>query len=103
MFLEAATLVVDTARSGDFEKAFERNIHFIRRAPGCRALELRRCIENPGKYLLLIQWDKVEDHTERFRNSPDYREWSTQIGGFFGSGTSVEHYSPQVGEWFTAG
>lgn len=103
MILEAATLIVDTGKAREFETAFEKGLYLIREAPGCRSLELRRCIENPGKYLLLIQWDRLEDHTERFCNSEGYRQWLSVVGEFFLDGTSVEHFSPQIGDWFTPG
>ena len=38
--------------------------------PGFRGLTLSRCLERPGTYLLLVGWDRLEDHTEGFASSP---------------------------------
>ena len=45
----------------------------IAAGPGCRRLSLSRCTERPGTYLLLVEWERLEDHTERFRGSADQR------------------------------
>ena len=34
----------------------------IESAPGCRGAEVRRQVEDPSAYLLLVRWDSVEAH-----------------------------------------
>jgi len=54
--------------------------------------ELRRCIETRDRYLLLVRWEKLEDHTEGFRGSPLFQQWRAVIGPFFERAPAVEHY-----------
>ena len=36
---------------------------------------MRRGIENPDSFILLVQWDSVDDHMKGFRESPAFTEW----------------------------
>ena len=38
-------------------------------APGHNLKDLRRSVENPDRYILLVRWQALEDHTEGFRRS----------------------------------
>src|SRR3954447_3626144 len=40
--------------------------------PGFELLRLDRCLETPTRYLLLVEWSQLEDHTIGFRESPEY-------------------------------
>ncbi len=46
----------------------------------------------PSTYLLLVQWHRLEDHTEGFRGSPDYQQWSRLLHHFYDPFPTVEHY-----------
>ena len=35
--------------------------------------ELKRCLEDSHKYVLLVKWETLEDHTIGFRGSPNIR------------------------------
>ena len=60
--------------------------------PGFRNLSLSRCLERPGGYLLLVEWDRLEDHTEGFRGSPAYADWRALLHSFYDPFPVVEHY-----------
>lgn len=60
--------------------------------PGFRHLRLSRCIERPEQYLLLAEWDSLEDHTVGFRGSPEYQEWRRRLHHFYDPPAVVEHY-----------
>ncbi len=75
MVLEHALLPVRPGREADFEAAFAVARALIAATPGFRRLSLSRCLERPGTYLLLVEWDRVEDHTRGFRGSPAYQRW----------------------------
>lgn len=55
--------------------------------------ELQSCIEDGNKYLLLVQWETLEDHTEGFRGSPEYQEWRKLLHHFYDPFPVVEHYT----------
>jgi len=51
-----------------------------------------RCLERPGRYLLLVRWRSLEDHTEGFRKSAPYLEWKRLLHHFYDPFPTVEHY-----------
>ena len=67
MILEIAMLQVKPGLEADYEQAFKKASAIISSMKGYIHHELQRCIEADGKYLLLVQWDKLEDHTIGFR------------------------------------
>jgi heme-degrading monooxygenase HmoA len=90
--LEHALLDVVPGREDDFERAFEQARPLIAATPGFRRLRLERCVERPAQYLLLVEWDRLEDHTEGFRRSARYDEWRALLHHFYDSFPLVEHY-----------
>jgi len=60
--------------------------------PGCRSLSLSRSIESPSGYLLLVEWEYLDDHTIGFRQSEQYQKWSTLLHHFYEPFPLVEHY-----------
>ena len=60
--------------------------------PGFGRLTLSRCRERPSTYLLLVEWDRLQDHTEGFAGSPQYRQWRRLLHGFYEPFPVVEHY-----------
>ena len=68
MILEIAILDVKPGESEGFEKAFSQAESIIASMRGYLSHELRRCVENRNRYVLLVRWETLEDHTEGFRN-----------------------------------
>ena len=83
MILELAILDVRPAETTEFEVAFKEAKAIISAMPGFDHLQLQRCIEDPNRYVLLVRWDRLEDHTEGFRNSPDYQRWRALLHHFY--------------------
>jgi heme-degrading monooxygenase HmoA len=92
MILEAAMLQVKSGQERDFEAAFKDASRIIASMPGYIAHELHRCIEADGKYLLLVRWERLEDHTIGFRGSPAYQQWKSQLHHFYDPFPTVEHF-----------
>ena len=92
MVLEHALLDVVPGRESAFEESFDRAKAIIASMPGFRSLRLSQCIERPGRYLLLVEWERLEDHTEGFRGSPQYEEWRALLHQFYDPFPTVEHY-----------
>ncbi|MEW8276232.1 MAG: antibiotic biosynthesis monooxygenase family protein [Candidatus Thiodiazotropha taylori] len=96
--LEMANLDVIPDREAEFEVAFVQAVRLIASIPGCQGHVLRRCVENPLRYLMLIGWERLEDHTKGFRNSPEYLEWSVLLHPYYDPFPVVEHYEVVCGE-----
>ncbi|MFE3289263.1 antibiotic biosynthesis monooxygenase family protein [Rhodococcus sp. NPDC059234] len=97
MILEHAPLQVKPGRGAEFETAFSHAERIISGMPGFRRLTLSRCLERPDSYLLLVEWNTLEDHTEGFRRSAEYLEWRRLLHHFYDPFPTVEHYE-QVAE-----
>ncbi len=55
--------------------------------------DIKRCIEKPSRYVLLVNWDQLEDHTFGFRESSEYQEWRRLLHHFYQPFPEVEHYA----------
>tara|TARA_R110002073_G_scaffold14656_4_gene59502 strand:- start:118 stop:414 length:297 start_codon:yes stop_codon:yes gene_type:complete len=94
MILEVATLDVKTGMEQTFERAFAEAQTIIVGMQGYISHELRRCIENEGRYLLLVHWQTLEDHTVGFRESEEYELWRELLHHFYDPFPTVEHFRP---------
>jgi heme-degrading monooxygenase HmoA len=96
MVLERAVINVPAGQETAFEAAFERGKAVITASPGCRSARLHRGIESPSQYLLLVEWDRLDDHLVGFRQSPRFDDWRAIVGPFFDSPPEVDHYEQVV-------
>lgn len=90
-------LDVRAGEAARFEAAFRRAEPLIAGAAGYQRHELRRCVEAADRYLLLVWWRSLEDHTQGFRGSPAYQEWKALLHHFYEPFPIVEHYAPLSG------
>ena len=93
MIIEHALLSVEPGQEAAFERAFAEARQIIAGMPGFRGLTLSRGVERPATYLLLAEWERLEDHTEGFRGSPAYEDWQTLLHSFYDPFPVVEHYA----------
>ena len=96
MILEHAVLDVIPGQEDAFQEAFGTAKEIVASMPGFRSLRLARCIEMPTRFLLLVEWDRLEDHTEGFRESSQYQEWRELLHHFYDPFPTVEHYDEVV-------
>ena len=90
--LEVASLTVRPGQETAFEAAMRSARPLIEVSPGFSGITLRRCIETPNRYLLLVSWNAIEDHTVGFRQSDRYRKWREILHPFYDPFPVVEHY-----------
>jgi heme-degrading monooxygenase HmoA len=93
VLLEIAILNLRPGQGAAFEAAFREAQQIISAASGYQRHELRRCVEKPDRYLLLVWWDTLESHTEGFRKSPAYQRWRALLHHFYDPFPEVEHYT----------
>lgn len=75
-----------------FESAFAEATRIIANMGGFQHMALSRCIERPNTYLLIVEWDRLEDHTEGFRRSAEYERWRELLHHFYEPFPVVEHF-----------
>ena len=92
VILEHAVLPVVAGREAEFEAAFAEAKSIIASMPGFVDLTLSRSIETPNEYLLLVHWERLEDHDPGFRGSPEYQRWRELLHGFYEPFPVVEHF-----------
>lgn len=92
MILEVAQLDVIPGRETAFEAAFTEASNIIASMGGYRGHQLHHCLEQASRYLLLVWWEKLEDHTVGFRGSADYQRWRALLHHFYDPFPTVEHY-----------
>ena len=94
MILEVADIRIAPGRNAEFDAALERGLQtVVTRAGGYRSHRVVKGIESPERYLLMIWWETLEDHTVAFRGGPLFPEWRAIVGPFFAAPPSVEHYT----------
>ncbi|MEA5468252.1 antibiotic biosynthesis monooxygenase [Spirulina sp. 06S082] len=92
MILEVAILDVIPGKENDFQIDFAKAQLIISSMKGYLNHELKRCIENPSRYILMVNWETLEDHTEGFRGSSAYQEWKQLLHHYYDPFPVVEHY-----------
>ncbi|MEM6452576.1 MAG: antibiotic biosynthesis monooxygenase [Cyanobacteria bacterium P01_D01_bin.105] len=92
MILEVAILDVIPAEVESFEADFSTAQAIIAAMPGYIHHSLKRCIEKPSRYILLVQWQTLEDHIEGFHKSADYQQWKSLLHHYYKPFPTVEHY-----------
>ncbi|MFI6847447.1 antibiotic biosynthesis monooxygenase family protein [Kitasatospora sp. NPDC050467] len=98
MILESALLDVVPGREEAFLAAFAEARPLIAAQSGFRWLELRRCLDEGrgSRFLLQVEWERLEDHTEGFRRSAEYERRRELLHRFYEPFPEVEHYGEPV-------
>jgi heme-degrading monooxygenase HmoA len=89
---EVAILNIRAGSSAAFEAAFTQAEAIIAASPGYISHQLKRCLESPTRYLLLVNWVSFEAHTQGFRGSQAYQQWKELLHHFYDPFPTVEHY-----------
>lgn len=92
MILEVAILNIKKGQSIDFENSFVEAKNIISSMKGYISHELKKCIEQEDKYILMVNWESLEDHEVGFRKSDKYQEWKKLLHHFYEPFPTVEHY-----------
>ena len=93
MILEVAVLDVKPGQEKEFELAFGKAQEIISSMHGYVSHQLQKCIENTSRYILLVNWQTLEDHTVGFRESEQYQEWRKALHHFYDPFPEVQHYT----------
>ena len=89
--LEVATIAVRHGSEQAFEAAFPTARRLLQRSEGFQTSRLVRGIEDPSRFLLLVEWDSVQSHDD-FRASDRFSQWRGLLGPFFDGLPHVAHF-----------
>lgn len=90
--LEIADFDIRPGQEDEFAAAYRTAAALVADTPGCRSMRMTRSIETPSRFVLLVEWDSVEAHTEGFRGSERFGTWRQLISPFFAAAPQVEHF-----------
>jgi heme-degrading monooxygenase HmoA len=92
MTLEVAVLFIKPGLEKQFEADFKTAGQYISSINGYIRHTLQKCVEQDHKYLLLVEWQTIEDHTMGFRQSDVYLKWKDLLHHYYEPFPVVEHY-----------
>jgi heme-degrading monooxygenase HmoA len=94
MILEIADIRIAAGKQAEFDAAIQRGVEtVIAQAQGFRGYKVNKGVESPERYLLMIYWDTLANHTIDFREGPLFPEWRAIVGPFFAAPPVVEHFT----------
>ena len=94
MILEVADIRIQPGQQAAFDEAIQRGLAtVISQAQGFKGWKVNKGVENPERYLLMIFWETLEDHTVGFRGGPLFAQGRASGGPFFASPPVVEHFT----------
>lgn len=94
MILELADIRIHPGQQEQFDAAIQRGLdEVISQAKGFSGFKVNKGIESPERYVLMIFWETLENHTVDFRGSPAFLQWRSIVGPFFAAPPTVEHFS----------
>ena len=94
MILEIADIRVRPGTQPAFDVAIRKGVEtVIAKAAGFRGYKVNKGVESPERYILMIFWETLENHTVDFRQSPAFQEWRAIVGPHFAAPPVVEHFT----------
>lgn len=94
MILEIADIRIPPGKQAEFDAAIQRGVEtVISQARGFRGYKVNKGVESPERYILMIYWDTLEDHTVAFRGGPLFPQWRAIVGPYFAQPPAVEHFT----------
>lgn len=93
MILELAIIDIKANSNAEFEANLDKAQYVIAQSKGYIGHQFKKCIEQENRYILLIQWETLEDHTIGFRESELFKEWRGLIGPYFEKAPVVQHFT----------
>jgi heme-degrading monooxygenase HmoA len=92
MLLERTELLIKPGQEDEFAEQFgRRGIQLLTPVPGVVSAIVGRGVENPNKFLLLIEWANLDAH-RAYNQTPVCNEVRALIAPF-AQGASMEHFA----------
>ena len=94
MILEIADIRIPPGKQAEFDAAIQLGVATVAsKATGFRGFEVRKGIESPERYILMIWWETLENHMVDFRQGPLFPQWRAIVGPYFAAPPVVEHFT----------
>lgn len=92
MILERAEFPVKEGQEAAFaEMMTHHGCALLVGAEGCHSVRVGRGVENPSKFILLLEWDSVDHHIALTKTAA-FDEFKALAGPFFAGPSNMEHF-----------
>jgi uncharacterized protein len=92
MIVEYIRYKIDPSRNGEFDEAYRRAGELLDALLHCQRWEVARCVDEPEKRIVRIEWDSAEGHLQGFRQSADFKPFLVATGPFYNDIEEITHY-----------
>ncbi|MEU4667901.1 antibiotic biosynthesis monooxygenase family protein [Amycolatopsis sp. NPDC023774] len=93
MVTEVATLTAPPGGEDELGRAIASGVPYLRAHPDCLSATVSRCVEEPGRFTVAVDWTSVEAHERDFRASPLFPQRIGSVAGWFDPATlDTRHY-----------
>lgn len=83
---------VPVERAAEFAAAYAAAAAPLARSPFFLGIETSRCIEEPDRWVVRIEWTSIDDHLQGFRPSPEFGEFIGLVRAYFPMIEEMQHY-----------
>ncbi len=97
MVLEIAQITAQPGKAEELQAGLAAALSVIRGAEGCHSATVRRQVEDPAIFILMVDWETLEHHTVMFRGGPRFAEYRSHIAGLFVDPIVARHYEQVAG------
>ena len=92
MVIEIIRYNITAGQESAFEAAYAKAGCYLEESSHCLGYQLTRCVEEPTRYILRIEWDSLDGHIDGFRRSPDFPKFFAPIRPYLASIEEMQHY-----------
>lgn len=97
MIVELAIIRAKEGQADAMRQGFQAARAVISQAEGYRGSTFHQGIEDPQRFVLLIEWDSVEAHMKGFREGPLFPQWRSHFGQYIDGAPDVSHFEVFAG------
>jgi hypothetical protein len=92
VIVEYVRYELPASRRAPFEAAYAQVGGILDGSPHCLGWELRNSVEEPGHYVVRIEWDSISGHLDGFRESEPFQEFLGQLSVFADCRRGMAHF-----------
>ena len=93
MIVEYIRYQVPDDETDPFEAAYQSAAASLEASPHCQRYEIARCTDDPGAYIVRIEWDSAEGHLQGFRRSPEFQSFFAAVRPYVDMIEEMRHYA----------
>ena len=73
MIVEIIRYNISPESTEQFVQAYHEAGTYLKHSPHCLSYEIVQGVEEPGHFIVRIEWDSIEGHMPGFRSGPDFQ------------------------------